>query len=96
MTVETIHDEFIMNHLLRFYGGSLLKDKAFEHRSMLGARIELVKMLTKRWKVRVTPEARALLIEDARDWALSDSVSRQVVGTSVYQYLTATAGFAVV
>ena len=96
MTIEVIHDQFVISHLIRFYDGSVVKDKEFRHRSEPGAEIVLTKMLMNRWRVKVSAPARALLVKDARDWALSDSVDRRVIGTQVYQYLTATAGIPVV
>jgi len=96
MTVEVIHDQFLVSHLLTFYDGSIIKDKEFRHLSEPGAEIVLLKALMSRYRIRVTPEARRLLIEDARRWALSEPLERRSVGTQVYQYLTATAGLAVV
>lgn len=95
MTIEVINDQFVMSHLIRFYGGSVVKDKEFRHLSEPGAEIVLTKMLTNRWRVKVSASARDLLVKDARDWALSDSLERRIIGTEVYQYLTATAGIPV-
>jgi hypothetical protein len=96
MTIEIIHDDFTLRHLLRFYDGNVSKDKVFNHRTVAGARIEVTKILQRRYRIRVTPEARALLVEDARRWALEGSQADKVTGTEVYQYLTATANVAVV
>jgi hypothetical protein len=96
MTIEIVHDDFLIRHLIRFYGGNVVKDKEFQHRTVPEARVELLKRLQKRYKVRVTDEARALMVEDARRWALEGSQSDKVIGTQVYQYLTATANEAVV
>jgi hypothetical protein len=96
MTIEIVHDDFLIRHLIRFYGGSVVKDKDFQHRTVPEARVELLKRMTKRYRVRVTDEARALMVEDARHWALEGSQSDKVIGTQVYQYLTATANEAVV
>lgn len=92
MTVEVIHDQFLLSHLVEFYDGSIVKDKEFRHRHEPAAEIVLMKGLMSRYRVNVTAEARALLVEDARRWALSGDQARRMIGTQVYQYLTATAG----
>ena len=92
MSVEVIHDRFVYEHLIRFYEGSVITAKVFQHRSVPNAEIVVMKQLMRRLRIRVTPEARALLIEDARRWALDSLQDRRAIGQSVLAYLTASVG----